>query len=198
MQVHDPKTETEWIAESVTRLRAKQKILEKRYPFELKWTYWDADEFRFQMRDEKTEVIEITRPDGMNILVTARLDWNHPEKLTLRPDHLIELFCTSPDQMKVILMTYKELGTFKLGLLVAPGLEEMQNFCKQMDKEIVDIAQDLRKQKISKGFDKIWMLIDGQTDLVTKRIQYYRTIVYKYSIDRDAWVDEMRRLGLLR
>jgi len=73
----------------------------------------------------------------------------------------------------------------------------MKKFCKEMDKEIIEIAQELKKKRIPKCFEKICIKMTGN-DLVARRMQYYRNMVYQYSMDQNRWTDEMRRLGLLR
>lgn len=199
--VSGPKTESQWITESVERIRGKEKWLDKKHPFDLKWTYWDAEDLRYSMIDERSEVMEIKRPDGLSILITSRLDWKHPDKLTLNPAQLIELFLMDPSHIDAILKVYREFGKIEVQGLTAPGLSEMAAFCRGMDKEIVDVAHALRKEKITKVFDKLMLEMEASTkavDRVFKRIKYYRDVAYQYSMNKVTWADEMRRLDLLR
>lgn len=187
------------IRDSVIRLREKERYYRKKYPFEAKITYWDADDLKLILTGVKGEALTIKTRDGTDVVVTGRTDWTHPSLLTIRLDHLVELFFADQNHIKAILATYKEFGKIEFIGLEHPGLKDMQSYCKSMDKKIVEEALELKKAKIPRGFHKMWVEMGGDmaTDMLGKRIVFYKQVSEHYSQDKVKWGQEMRRLGLM-
>lgn len=190
--------------QAVREIRTKELSLTKKYPFDLKFTYWDSDELSLLMKLEKTPVFYLNR-GGADLVITANPEYKHPTKFTVRPDQLIELFVTSPDHVQALFMTqetFREFGGIDMLGLTSPGIEEMKAWCFGMDAEIVRVAKELKARNQDQIFRKIFDEMGGSilrdSDRVARRIRHLVTLTELFKQDESLWRSEMRHLGLLR
>lgn len=194
--------ESALISESTVEIRTKELNLRKKYAFDLKFTYWDADDLNFQMKKEGTSAITIHRAEG-DIVVTSDPKFKDPEKFTIRTDQLIEMFVMDVNAVNKMLLIQKEfadVGGVRTMGLTAPGIDAMEKWCKGVDAEIVRIAKELLKKDVKEIFRKIWVEMGGSMtkdhDRVAKRIDYFRKIGEAFRADQEKWSPELRRVGL--
>lgn len=199
----DHRTEEEWISEAVKSIRSKERWLSKRHPYEMKFNYWDAEGLYFFAKKEGIKSVVLSRASG-DIVVTFDFSWKHPDKFTVRPDQLIELFQASPSHLDTLIKTNEvfDYGT-TFGGLFSPGLTEMMAWCAGMDKEILEQAQEMKKHGVTQDiFKKFWIEMGGgaalATDKVIKRIHYFMELVTEYKVAKEKWIEDMKRLGLLK
>jgi len=197
-------TESEEITQATQLIRSKEMSLRKKHPFGLKFTYWDADDLSMQMKQEGIRAMILTRPEG-DIVVTCDPQFRHPEKFTVRTDQLIEMFVMSNEAVNKMMMVHKtfvEEGGVAMQGLTAPGINEMENFCRSVDAIICKIAWDLKERaKLTNIFKKIWVEMGGEytrkDDIVAKRIDYISKLGTEYRKDKAKRYPEMKSVGLV-
>lgn len=198
-------TESQAITEATQMIRSKEMSLRKKYPFGLKFTYWDADELSMQMKQEGIQSMVITRDEG-DIVVTSDPQFRHPDKFTVRPDQLIEMFVMSVEainKMMLVQKTFIEEGGVELTGLTAPGIDSMETFCRGVDTLSCKIAWDLKKRfnNINNIFKKIWLEMGGEytrkDDIVARRMNYISELSTAFRHDRVKWQPEMKSVGLV-
>lgn len=195
-------SEVETISKAVKEIRTKEVNLGKRYKFDLKFTYWDADELSYQMKTQNEKYLLFNR-GGADVVLTCDSKYKHPTKFTIRPDQLIELFVVGREALEKMIMTqevFADLGGVNMVGLTAQGLEEMESWCRGMDAEIIRVARELKKKEVEQIFKKLWVEMGGSsarpTDRVVKRVEYIRQLTESFRADPKGWLEEMKRVGL--
>lgn len=195
-------SEAEEISKAVKDVRTKEANLGKRYKFDLKFTYWDADDLSFLMKTQNDKYLLFNR-GGPDVVLTCDPKYRHPSKFTVRPDQLVELFTISKEHLEKIIMTqevFSDLGGIEMKGLTTAGVEEMEAWCRGLDAEIVRVAKDLKKQKVEQIFKKMWIEMGGDaarpTDRVAKRVGYIKQLTEAFRADQKSWNEEMKRVGL--
>jgi len=197
-------TESEAITQATQVIRSKEISLRKKYPFGLKFTYWDADDLLMQMKSDGIEYMTINRTEG-DIVVTSNPNFRHPEKFTVRPDQLVEMFVMSVDvinKMMLVHKTFVEEGGAQMSGLTSPGIDDMEKFCRGVDDITCRAARDLKKNlNMDNIFRKIWIEMGGESarkdDIVARRIDYISKLGVLYRKDRMKWASEMKSVGLV-
>ena len=105
-------TEAEEVTLATKEIRTKEDNLGRRHQFDLKFTYWDADDLALQMRLGGQKQMILNR-NGADIVVTCDPNYKHKTKFTVRPDQLIELFVMGKDSVEKVILTqqvFSDLG----------------------------------------------------------------------------------------
>jgi hypothetical protein len=195
--------EVEEIAKAVKEIRTKEINLKRKYNFDLKFTYWDADDLSFQMKSQGLKFILLKR-EGGDIAVSCDPTYKHNGGFTVRPDQLVEMFVMGKDAVdKMILVNdvFTDVGGIEMHGLTSPGVDDMEKWCKGMDAEIVRVAKELKKKfNVEQIFKKLWIEMGGSSakdhDRVVKRIDYIRKMTEAFRQDQGKWTEEMKRVGL--
>lgn len=194
-------TEGQEIARATAEIRMRELNLKKRWSFDLKFTYWDADDLSFQMKTQRLSSIILKRLYGdIAISIGPKVSG----KFTVRPDQLVELFVMDIGSINTVVMTngeFEDVGGVEMYSLTSPGIDVMEKWCNGIDAEIIRVAKDLKKRlDVKEIFKKIWTEMGGSTaqphDRVVKRVDYIRRMTEAFRSNEKFWYPEMKRIGL--
>lgn len=195
-------TEFELIIQAARKLRERDRYHSKKLP-KCNLTYWDADDYRLQLLSKNLDPVRIKTKFGYTLEVWPECPKSEvirsKDEVIVKCDgsHIVEFQFAPESHLSFLGKMGEEFEAFDLFELSFEGKEDMIDYCRKMDAIIVETAKDLNKHKVASVFQKLWKEFGGSTDRLVKRIGWYKDLASLYQEDKQRWLPDMKRVGLV-
>ena len=195
-------TEFELIVQAARKLRERDKYHSKKLP-DCRLTYWDADDWRLRVLSENLDPVRIKTRFGYTLEVWPECTKSEviqtKNEVIVRCDgsHIVEFQFAPESHLSALSKIGEVFESAELFELAFDGREQMMDYCRKMDAVIIEVAKDLNKHKVASVFQKLWKEFGGSSDRLVKRVGWYKDLASLYQTDKDRWLPEMKRAGLL-
>lgn len=187
------------IKDATLQLRDRERAIARKHSFGNYKTYFDSDDLCFLM-DGRPCVLRNTR-FGQDIVIATKLGYRDPKLFTLHATQIVELQFASQEHIAALVMAHKAMGDIEIGEMEAPGQQEMEAYCREMDLLIANTGRVLFDQKIKNPLVQVLKQMGGEMipshDRLGQRVKYFIAVSNSYRKDKQKWATEVRRLHLL-
>lgn len=189
----------EFLQKTVLWLRDKDRKLSRDLRYSKYKTPWDIDWMRLQLKD-----MDCPMPytlNGVEIMIVPNKNVTGPKNIPLvdLADIMVFQFLP-PGDLNKIWNLYRAFGQLVLTKFPDKSLDLILDYCNKMDTTIIDIVNRCKDQKITGIFEAIWKQMGGlqirEDDVLGKRIEFYKEVVFRYKQDPIKYEFEFKDLGL--
>lgn len=191
------------VVDAARKLRERDRYHAKKVPESIKMTYWDADDWKLLVESKQIKPVRVKTKFGYTLEIHSQ--WAKKEvapegdEIIIRCDgsHVVDFQFASEDHLAAIGKVTEVFGGAEIFELDFEGKQQMIDYCRKMDEIIVETAKELNRKKVASVFKKIWQEFGGADDRLVRRVAWYRDLVALYAQDKQKWLPDMKRVGLM-